>query len=181
MHDDERGISLVEVLIAMGLLVMASTAATRLFVMAVRQVSVTGVSVSAHALAQERIEQLASLAWHVRDDGTSVSDETTSLAEQPPTSGGSGLLPSPGRTLEANVPGYVDFLDVEGRWVGTGVRAPGSAVFVRRWAVARFAADPANTLVIQVRVLPLAAEPRDTASRQTGEALLTTALTRVRQ
>lgn len=181
METNERGMSLAEVVIAMGLLASASAAAAHLLVWSAREIRATGASVSAHALAQERLEQLVSLAWHTRDDGSAVSDTTTNLAEQPATAGGSGLAPSPAGTLEANVPGYVDFLDADGRWVGAGTRAPAEAMFVRRWAVARYAADPADTLVLHVRVLPIALEPAGMAARLPGEALLTTALTRVRQ
>lgn len=181
MGRNERGISIAEVLIAMGLLAMASAAATRLLVSAARQVSAAGASVSAHALAQERIEQLVSLPWRIGDDGAIVSDETTNLAEQPATSGGGGLRPSPPGTLDVNVAGYVDYLDADGRWVGTGPRASATAMFVRRWAVRPYPADPGNTLVIQVRVLPLASETGGMTSRQPGEARLATAVTRVQQ
>jgi hypothetical protein len=181
MNHDERGVGLAEVLIAIGLIAIVSAAATRLLAWSARAIWSTGASVSTHALAQERIEQLASLAWHVGDDGTSVSDETTNLAEQPATAGGRGLSASPAGTLESNVAGYVDFLDGEGRWVGTGALAPSSAMFVRRWAVRPYGPDSGNTLVIQVRVLPLAGASGSSASRVPGEALLATALTRLRR
>jgi hypothetical protein len=165
----------------MGLLVSACTAATYLLVWSVREIRATGASISAHALAQERLEQLASLTWHVRGDGSAVSDTTTNLAEQPATTLGHGLSPSPAGTLDRNVPGYVDYLDEDGQWVGTGMRPPGRAVFVRRWAVLPYASDPADTLVLQVRVLPMAVESARTTSQLPGEALLITAVTRVRQ
>jgi hypothetical protein len=64
---------------------------------------------------------------------------------------------SPPDTLDRNVPGYVDFLDAAGRWVGSGATKPAAAVFVRRWNVAAVGGDP-DTLVLRAVVTLAAAD-----------------------
>ena len=113
-------------------------------------------------LAAEKMEQLRSLAWtHITTSSPAISmsssDVSTDLSSDPATDAGPGLLPSPGGTLHANVPYYVDYLDGEGHWLGCGASPPGSAVYVRRWAVQPLASDPENVLVFQVVVTTRAA------------------------
>ena len=64
---------------------------------------------------------------------------------------GAGLAPSPPSALDVNTPGYVDFLDRHGRWLGDGATPPAGATFVRRWSIEQDTAS-ANTLILQVRV-----------------------------
>jgi prepilin-type N-terminal cleavage/methylation domain-containing protein len=59
------------------------------------------------------------------------------------------LASSPPAALEGNVEGCFDLIDGRGR----GVNGGEPAVFIRRWSVEPLQADPANTLVLQVRVL----------------------------
>ena len=66
-----------------------------------------------------------------------------------------GLAPSPGGALGSNTAGYCDFLDETGRSLGDGSTPPPGTDYIRRWSIEPLAADPANALVIQVRVLPL--------------------------
>ena len=78
------------------------------------------------------------------------------------TANGSGLNPSPSNALDENVPGFCDFLDAGGNWVGTGTTPPATAVYVRRWAIVPLPTNPNNTIILQVLVFP--------ASRNRGAA-----------
>jgi hypothetical protein len=142
----------------------------------------TGAETIAVTAAQEKMEQLASLA---RFDaaGNRTSDLATDLTGNSLAGGGAGLGASPPNALRENVTGHVDYLDEQGQWIGTGAQPPPRAVFVRRWAVRPLPASPEDTLILQVLVSPLAnpavAGPTWTG-RPPGSALLATARTRVR-
>jgi hypothetical protein len=137
---------------------------------------------AAVALAASKLDLLASLAWEasILPGGARVprDDLTTSLAADTPAGGGQGLAPSPPGTLVANVPGYVDYLDREGRWIGEGGDIPMHAAFVRRWAVL---ADPAHPDVRFLQVLVAragverGAPPRADLRARTGDVWLSTA------
>ena len=180
--ETNRGLTLVEVLIATTLFTVATLAAAHLMVWATRALWSTGAQTLALAAAQSKLEQLQSLAWRFDGTGNRVSDLDTDLSRQPITGGGPGLSPSPENALFESLAGYADYLDAEGRWVGQGTQAPAGAVYVRRWAV-RALAGAEDTLVLQVLVGPLANNAnirQQTSGYAAGEALLTTARTRVR-
>ena len=94
-------------------------------------------------------------------DGLSFAPELVrfwrGLAEphDPPRAGGSGLTPSPGSSLARDTPGYVDYLDASGRWVGTGAAPPPGTVYVRRWAVVIHSAGRDDLRVLHVVVMSL--------------------------
>ena len=125
------------------------------------------------------------LTWgfDLQGQGLPLSDTTTNLAVYPPAHNGSGLNPSPVDALEQNTAGFVDFLDGNGTWVGTGTTPPSSAVYIRRWSIQPLPTNPNNTLVIQVLVTPIALEATRvqtayTRTRMVGDALLVTVRTR---
>jgi type II secretory pathway pseudopilin PulG len=161
---DERGVSLVETLVALGLLSVVAAGVAQLFGLALASGRAAHDRTLMAALAAARLEQLRSLAWsiHVRADGTLdfLTDLATDLSRDPPTAGGTGLSDSPSATLASDVPGYVDYLDAEGRWVGAAAGIPGRAVYVRRWAVRRLPAVSGDAVALQVLVAPLSAERR---------------------
>lgn len=112
-------------------------------------------------LAQQKLEQLRGLTWGFDTLGLPVSDLTTDLtavAQQSgcptPAGGGTGvgLSPSPSGSLITNVPGYVDYLDVNGCVLGGGSSAPNGTVYIRRWSVEPLPTNPNNTLILQVLV-----------------------------
>ena len=179
-HD---GLTLVEVVIATALFTVVTLAAAHLLVWAARALWSTGAETMSLAAAQAKLEQLQSLAWAFDAAGNRVSDLETDMSQSMMAGGGAGLAPSPANTLLANVDGYVDYLDGEGQWVGTGPEPPAAAVYVRRWAVRPLADAPEDTIVMQVLVVPLANEqnrPLRGAGRHAGQSVLTTARTRVR-
>jgi type II secretory pathway pseudopilin PulG len=160
------GFSLVEVLISMGILTAVSLGVAQLFALSTRATFVARGQTSTTAMAEQKMEQLRALTWGFDTDGQGLplSDTSTNLAVDPLSANGAGLNPSPSSSLEANTPGYVDFLDAHGTYVGTGSTPPGTAVFIRRWAVTPLPTNPNNTLVLQVLVTTVNRERvRDTS------------------
>jgi len=186
--NNDTGFSLVEVLISMGILTAVSLGVAQLFALSGRATFVARGQTSTTAMAEQKMEQLRALTWGFDTDGQGLplSDTSTNLAVEPLSANGAGLNPSPSNALEANTPGYVDFLDAHGTYVGTGTTPPGTAVFIRRWAVSPLPTNPNNTLVLQVLVTPVSnegarvpnGEPR---RRIPGDALLVSVKTRKAQ
>ena len=172
----------------MGILTAVSLGVAQLFAVSTRANLVARGQTSTTALAEQKLEQLRSLTWgfDTSGQGLPVSDSTTNLAVDPATQTGGGLNPSPVDSLEQNTPGYVDFLDAHGQYVGTGATPPGTVAFVRRWSIRPLPTNPNNTLVLQVLVTPIANEGSrsDTGGprqRMPGDALLVSVKTRKSQ
>jgi prepilin-type N-terminal cleavage/methylation domain-containing protein len=151
--DGDAGFSLVEVMIAAGLLASLAAGIAQVFGLAVRASHAARVRTVSTILAAQKMEQLRSLEWTCGPGGEALSDTSTDLSSDPSSDAGPGLAPSPSGTLEANVPFYVDYLDAAGRWVGGGPSPPAAAVYVRRWAVQPLPGDPENMLALHVLVI----------------------------
>src|SRR3954452_21703713 len=184
-NSNSRGFSLVEVLVAMGLLTVVSLGVAQLFALSTRANVIAKGQTSTTAMAEQKLEQLRGLTWgfDLTGQGLPVSDTTTNLTVTPPTHDGAGLNPSPSDSLEQNTAGFVDFLDGGGKWLGTGTTLPGSAVYIRRWSIQPLTTNPNNTIVIQVLVTPAASElarvhSNFSRTRMAGDALLVTVKTR---
>jgi prepilin-type N-terminal cleavage/methylation domain-containing protein len=180
-----RGFSLVEVLVSMGLLTAVSLGVAQLFALSTRNNLTAKGQTSTTAMAQQKMEQLRALTWgfDLAGQGLPVTDTTSNLAVTPPTDDGTGLNPSPSDSLERNTEGFVDFLDANGQWVGTGTNTPTGAVYIRRWSITPLPTNPNNTIVIQVLVTPVASEnarveSQFTRTRMSGDALLISVKTR---
>lgn len=180
-----QGFTILEVLVAVLVVSVAAAGVAQLTVMSGRASLAARERSGATVLAAQKLEELRSLRWTYRDAGGAVvplSDVTTDLSADPETGAGAGLRPSPGRSLEVSAPGYVDYVGADGSWVGTGAVPTPGTVFVRRWSIAPLPADPADSVVLQVRVTTLRQEA--TAARDTppgslpNEAWLITVLTR---
>ncbi|MEX2662385.1 MAG: prepilin-type N-terminal cleavage/methylation domain-containing protein [Vicinamibacterales bacterium] len=182
-----RGFSLTEVIIAMGLLTTVSLGVAQVFALTARANYVARGQTSTTAMAEMKMEQLRSLTWgfDTEGQGLPVSDTTTNLTTDPPSTGGAGLNPSPTTSLTQNTAGYVDFLNANGAYVGTGTTAPDGAAFVRRWSIHPLPTNPNNTLILQVFVTPIANEvlrdPNAAFQRMNGDALLVSVKTRKAQ
>ncbi len=184
-NSSSRGFSLVEVLVSMGLLTVVSLGVAQMFGIATRANYTAKGQTSTTVLAEQKIEELRSLMWGFDTEGLGlpVTDTTTNLTVYPHTSTGTGLNPTPAGSLEENTPGCVDYLDGNGAWVGTGVNPPGTAVYIRRWAIQPLPTNPNNTLVLQVLVTPVTTEALRTRlaegrTRQPGDSLIVTVKTR---
>jgi prepilin-type N-terminal cleavage/methylation domain-containing protein len=182
---NSRGFSLVEVLVAMGILTVVSLGLAQLFAASTHVNIIARGQTSTTMLAEQKMEQIRSLTWgfDTTGQGLPVSDTTSNLTMYPVTPDGTGLNPSPADSLERNITGFVDFVDAAGAWVGTGNTPPGSAVYIRRWSIQPLPTNPNNTLVIQVLVTPRSNEGTRVASsnprvRMPGDTLLVTVKTR---
>ncbi len=178
----DAGFTLVEICVAMMLVAIVATGVAGLCTLAIAVCDAARVQTSATILASQKIEQLRALTWTIDAAGAVVSDRTSDLSRDPASTGGAGLGPSPADSLDANVGGYVDYLNTSGEWVGTGASPPPLARYIRRWRVRPLAGDP-DALVLQVLVTTtrqdrLAPRPR---SRLAGDALVTSVLMRKAQ
>ena len=174
----KQGFTLVEVLVAMAVLSSATLGGVHLMAFATRGMHVARMQGTAALAASTRLDQLRSLRFEFDQDGQRVTDVSTDLTLDLPAPGGNGLTASGPETLDRNVSGFVDYLDAAGVRVGSGVVAPPTAVFVRRWSV-EAPAQP-DLLILQVLVRPLANGPR-AGRRQPGDARLFTAKARVQR
>ncbi|MCL4813654.1 MAG: hypothetical protein KJ061_14265 [Vicinamibacteraceae bacterium] len=177
-----HGFGIVDTLVAVSLSSLVLSSILPLLLAARDRQIDAGRQAEAAALAASKLDLLASLAWQVTVLPSGIraprEDLATTLAHDVPAGGGQGLAPSPPGTLVANVPGYVDYLDSEGRWIGEGRDIPRHAAFVRRWAVL---ADPAHPDVRFLQVLVARAEverrapPRAGLSPRAGDVWMSTA------
>jgi hypothetical protein len=169
----------------MGLLTVVSMGVAQVLALSTRANLMARGATSTTSMAQQKLEELRSLTWgfDLQGMGLPLSDTTTNLTVFPPAHNGSGLNPSPADSLEQNTSGFVDFLDGNGAWVGTGTTPPGSAVYIRRWSIVPLPTNPNNTLVVTVLVTPVASEMARVTSafsrtRMAGDAMLITVRTR---
>jgi Tfp pilus assembly protein PilV len=146
---DDAGFSLIEAMLAAGMLASLAAGAAQVFAVSARGSHIARVQTLAAVLAAQKMEQLRSLTWAHAPGGEPLSDTTTDLTSDPPTNDGVGLQPAPAGTLDADVPFYVDYSSA----AGVRVDARDSAAYVRRWSVAPLASDPDNLLLLQVRVV----------------------------
>lgn len=168
-----KGFTLIEVLVALAVLCVAALGGIQLVASATQTTSRAGTLSMSAAVAASRMEQLRALQFAFDPTGLRLTDLTTDLASDPPAPGGPGLTPSGAGSLDANVPGYVDFLDVHGRPLGGGTSPPSGAVYVRRWSVEPVGAS-SDLLLLQVLVRPLAQGTPGPGQRGAREVRLVT-------
>jgi type II secretory pathway pseudopilin PulG len=150
---NNAGFSLVEVVIATGILAAALVSLAQLFAVA------TAANVSARntgtamVYAEQKMEQLRALSYTLDSDGLPITDTTTDTSVYPPAAtGGKGLSPAATNTLQANEVGYVDYLDHLGQQLGGGPTDLAQASWIRRWSIEPLPTNPNNVIVIQVLV-----------------------------
>jgi hypothetical protein len=151
------GFTLLEVVIALGLMSGALVALAHVILQAGQASATARRTALASVLALEKLEQLRGLAWGYDEEGGHVqdsrSDASGALVSE---SGGIGVSVSPRDSLAEDVPGFVDYHEASGRWIGHGGAPPANAAFTRRWSVTPLEDAPGDTLVLQVTVLALA-------------------------
>jgi hypothetical protein len=180
----ETGSSLIEVLVATVILMTGVMGMAQLLTVSTVSNTTSRSDTFSTVLAEQKLEQLRSLAYGFDMNGLPVSDVETDTSVSPETQGGTGLQPSPGSALQANTPGFVDHVDGHGAIVGNGAQAPADAVYTRRWSVEPLPTNPNNTIIIQVLVTPIrdrGAADQGSVGRLTGEARLMTVKTRKAQ
>lgn len=180
---NQSGFSLVEVLVASGILATALVTLAQLFAVSTRS-NLSGRNTTyAAVLAEQKVEELRALTWGFDNAGLPITDITTNTAVNPETpNGGTGLAPSPMTSLQENTPGYVDYVDGYGNKVGTGgAAAPNGGLWTRRWSVTPLPTNPNNTIIIQVLVTRFTnrgAADEGAVARLPEEARLVTVKTR---
>ena len=183
----ESGFSLVETIVATGLLAGAVVVLGQMFAIAMADNTSARTGTFASVLAEQKMEQLRGLTWGFDIIGLPLTDTSSNIALPIQSgTGGPGLSPSPSNSLRANVDGYVDYVDGFGRIIGGGSTVPAQAVYVRRWSVEPFPTNPNNTVILQVLVTK--SRDRGTADSDEGstrrlrdEARLMTVKTRKSQ
>ena len=183
----ESGFSLVETIVATGLLAGAVAFLGQMFAISMAENTSVRTGTAAAVLAEQKIEQLRGLTWGFDIIGLPISDTASNIALPiQAATGGPGLSPSPSNSLRANVDGYVDYIDQFGNIIGGGSTVPSRAVYIRRWSVEPLPTNPNNTLILQVVVTR--SRDRGTADSQVGstarlrdEARLMTVKTRKSQ
>jgi hypothetical protein len=173
------GIALVEILVALALLTGAAVTLAALFIVGARTAWLARVGTMTTLLAAQKMEQLRGLAWGFGEGGEDQVDVDTDASTWPESpSGGTGLRPSPTGALTSNVPGFVDYADVGGAWIGAGPAPPPDTVYVRRWSIEPLAESPVDTLVL--RVVVLVREEAGASSLPAGQGRTAACLTTVR-
>lgn len=161
----ERGFTLLEVLVALVLVAITAAGVAGLFSVAMRDARAARDQTATALMAMAKMEELRALTWRFDAlTGAPQSDLTTDLSRSPPDSSGTGLS-STAATLERNTPGYVDYLDVWGRWVGNGSSPPPDATYIRRWQVESLPTK--DSLLLSVLVTTVV---RDSTPAPAGQA-----------
>lgn len=154
--DRDRGFTLVEVLVAVLLLATLAVGAAALATAAGRAALGARTASSAQALARQKHEQLRALTWAVNEAGVPVTDNASNISGETATTGGPGTDVSPPGALDANLAGWSDYVDVDGRWVSAAALPSARASFARRWGIERLPDSGGATLVVRVVVTPIA-------------------------
>lgn len=150
-----RGFALFEVMVALALLAGAAVALAGLFGIAGAANRRSRERSLGVLLASQKMEQILGLAWCYGPDGDERADLVTDLSVYPETGGGSGLSEGALTSLVSNTSGFVDYLDADGAWIGTGASPPAGTAFVRRWSIRVSPDHPADTLIVRVVVVRL--------------------------
>jgi type II secretory pathway pseudopilin PulG len=152
-RNSESGFSLVEVVVATGILAAALVSLAQLFAIAAAANMSSRNAGTTMIYAEQKMEQLRALSFSLDPAGLPVNDTTTDTAEYPPAAvGGKGLSPSTTNTIQASTDGYVDYLNIAGESLGGGEAIPDNAAFIRRWSVEPLPTNPNNVIVLQVLV-----------------------------
>jgi len=168
----ERGLTLVDALVATAILATVAAGAGSLLTWSARAIWTSSTQSTAMWLAEQKLEQLCALEWSVDAEGVDLSDQTTNAGTDPMRDDGPGLSPSPASAIDENTGGYMDFVGHDGVWRGDAAPQNGAA-FVRRWSIVPLPSDPRNTLVVTVSVRPLSEAARDASPVSSGATLQT--------
>lgn len=138
-----RGFTLVETLVATGLLLTAIAGLAQLFALSVRFTRDSGQFGVALAGAQDKLEAVRALRFGYDEGGAIITDPR--------------LRASPTASLSEDVEGCVDWLDASGAVLPD---AHGSE-YVRRWRITTIAADEPEAIAIDVCVFSMRSANRD--------------------
>jgi type II secretory pathway pseudopilin PulG len=151
-----RGFTLLETIVATGVLVTALAGLAQLFILGTQLTRQANMAGAALISAQSKLEMLGSLAFGYDAAGAAVTDSL--------------LQPSPASALDENARPYVDWVDKTGQ----SHDSDRGAVFVRRWRVKAVDGTPES---VAIEVCVFQAPAHDVAARS-AEACLSTIRTR---
>jgi type II secretory pathway pseudopilin PulG len=147
-----RGTSLIEAVIAAGLLAAVLTGVLPLATGVVTSTGAARADLLAAHLARQRLAQLRALT-HVRAPSGVIVDTQTRLAADDFASGGAGLSPTGLAPFAASVEGWSDWLDARGAWLSADVPPPPAARYRRRWGI--LTGSPTDCVRLWVEVSPV--------------------------
>ena len=156
LHASDRGFTLVEALVATGVLVTALAGVAQLFTLGTHLTRQAGRSGAALVAAQDKLESLRGQAFTYDAGGVAVTSPA--------------LQPSPPGTLAEDIAPYVDWLDID----AAPLDREDDAVLLRRWRISSMGATDPDAIAIEVCVfrMPGAADP------EAADACLSTIRTR---
>ena len=137
-----HGFTLVETLVATGVLITAVAGLAQLFALSVRFTRDSAQHGAALVAAQDKLESLRALRFTYDGSGVALTDPR--------------LQPSPPTSLSEDTDGYVDWLDDAGNLV-----IKNGASYARRWRITAIAADDPAAIAIDVCVFSMPARFRD--------------------
>lgn len=161
LHDSpEDGFTLLETVVATGVLVTALAGLAQLFALTARSARDAGDQDAALSAAQDKIEVLRSLPFAYGPLGEAITDR--------------GMEPSSNGSLGVDSAGFVDYLNASGEVVDVG-RAGHGAMWTRRWRIAPLDNFAPEALVVDVCVF---AYPAGGLSAPAAQVCLATVRTR---
>jgi len=133
----ERGMSLIEMMVALGILLVVSVGILSMAMISISTTENQGhLAARTAEYAQDKMEQLLGLAFTDCGTGYTCTD-TTAIDTTNNTytlgSGGTGL--AAGGNLTTASSGYVDYLDGNGNPLGGGATAPSNWSYRRLWLI----------------------------------------------
>lgn len=156
-HAPARGFTLVETIVATGILVTALAGVAQLFVLGSQLARQGNASGTALRAAQDKLEQLRSLTFGFDEAGQPMTD--------------SRLTPSPSYALTESTELFSEWLDP----AGDVIEDDSGAEYVRRWRITPLGVDTPQSIAIEVCVFAATAEQE---SVDAAHACLSTVRTR---
>ena len=139
----ENGFSLIETVIALGVLAVVAAGILPLGIIATKTTENQGhLTARSTEYAQDKLEQLLALAY-----GDSISDTRVFPAA---ANGGSGLTVGGSTNTAAPVAAYVDYLDINGNVLAAAGGAPANWFYMRAWQVTSPRANLKQVTVIAI-------------------------------
>lgn len=132
----QSGMSLLETLIALTILLIASVGIMAIAGTALTTTEDQGhLSARAAEYAQDKMEQLITLAFHDGDYGTGSGTDTTVFPAA--STGGTGLHVGGSSDPNSPVTGYVDYLDNDGNPLSSATGTPTNWYYIRVWQISQ--------------------------------------------